>query len=176
MKIPSRLMPQYQAKKAGVLPILVLGLILIAALIISNEFRYVFIALLFLILSFYIYDKPKYEQHFNKLVKARRSLSICDFAREFDPKEIDTWVIRATYEEVQKILGLKISFPIKGSDNLKEDLLLDDDDLDIDLVEMIAQRTGRTLNNYENNPYYGEVTTVKKLVLFMNSQAKANAI
>ncbi len=73
-------------------------------------------------------------------------------------------------------MGLKISFPIKGSDNLKEDLLLDDDDLDIDLVEMIAQRTGRTLNNYENNPYYGEVTTVKKLVLFMNSQAKANAI
>jgi hypothetical protein len=126
-------------------------------------------------LSWHLYDKPKYEQHFDNLLKSRRDLSICDFAREFNTKEIDTWVIRATYEEVQKSLALKKLFPVKGSDNLKEDLLLDDDDLDMDLVEMIAQRAGRTLNNYERNPHYGKVTTVKKLVLFMNSQAKINA-
>lgn len=63
-------------------------------------------------------------------------------------------------------------FPIKADDNLFDDLLLDADDLDLDLVELISKRTGRTLDGYKNNPYYGKVTTVRNLVLFFNAQKK----
>ena len=49
-------------------------------------------------------------------------------------------------------------------------LLIDDEDLDLDLVEEISERTGISLDNYEQNPYYGKVNTVRNLVLFFNQQ------
>ncbi|MEM7018209.1 MAG: hypothetical protein AAF512_12820, partial [Pseudomonadota bacterium] len=66
--------------------------------------------------------------------------------------------------------------PIKASDNLFETLKFDADDLDLDLVEEIAQRTGRSLEDGESNPYYGKVTTVGNLVLFFNHQAIENTM
>ena len=53
--------------------------------------------------------------------------------------------------------------------------MLDEDDLDLDLVEEIAQRTSRSLDGYESNPYYGKVTTARNLVLFFNYQDRASA-
>ncbi|EDX89816.1 hypothetical protein ADG881_1918 [Alcanivorax sp. DG881] len=53
--------------------------------------------------------------------------------------------------------------------------MLDQDDLDLDLVEEIAQRTSRSFDGYESNPYYGKVTTARNLVLFFNHQARASA-
>ncbi|MEM6545747.1 MAG: hypothetical protein AAF680_12635, partial [Pseudomonadota bacterium] len=88
-------------------------------------------------------------------------------------RNTDTWIIRATYQEVQSILPTKHLVPIKASDNFIETLKLDEDDLDVDLVEVISQRTGRTLDGYESNPYYGEVTTVRDLVNFLNCQDRA---
>jgi hypothetical protein len=54
-------------------------------------------------------------------------------------------------------------------------LKLDEDDLDLDLIEEIAQRTGRSMENFESNPYYGKVTTARDLVLFFNHQAGVTA-
>lgn len=104
----------------------------------------------------------------------RDGISICEFAKEFDPKVVDTWIIQAVYEQLQAALPTKQNVPIKSSDNLFDTLMLDEDDLDLDLVEEIAQRTGRSLEGYRSNPYYGKVTTVKNLVLFFNHQASAS--
>lgn len=121
------------------------------------------------------FDQPKIEKHFSDLREERIDLSICEFAREFDSKTVDTWIIRAVYEQVQAALPTKQVFPIRASDSLFDTLMLDEDDLDLDLSEEIAQRTGRSLEDYESNPYYGKVTTVRNLVLFFNHQARANA-
>ena len=51
-------------------------------------------------------------------------------------------------------------------------LEIDDEDLDMDLVAEIGQRTGRSMENAEKNPYYGKVSTVEDLVLFFNLQPK----
>ena len=120
-------------------------------------------------------DQPKVERHFQNLCKERSGLSICEFAREFDPKVVDTWIIRAVYEQLQAALPTKQNVPIKASDSLFDTLMLDEDDLDLDLVEEIAQRTSRSLEGYESNPYYGKVTTARNLVLFFNHQARASA-
>jgi hypothetical protein len=77
---------------------------------------------------------------------------------------------------VQRIVCSDYLLPIKADDHLFDTLMLDEDDLDLDLVEIISQRTGRSLEQYENNPFYGKVTTVRNLVLFLNCQPVSNAI
>ena len=120
-------------------------------------------------------DQLKVERHFQNLCKERSGLSVCEFAREFDPKVVDTWIIRAVYEQIQAGLPTKENVPIKASDGLFDTLMLDEDNLDLDLVEEIAQRASRSFEGYESNPYYGKVTTARNLVLFFNHQARASA-
>ena len=87
---------------------------------------------------------------------------------------MDAWIIRAVYEQLQAALPTKQRVPIKASDSLFDTLMLDEDDLDLDLAEQIAQRTGRSLESCKNNPYYGKVTTAHNLVLFFNHQPLVN--
>ena len=47
---------------------------------------------------------------------------------------------------------------------------MDEDDIDLDLAEIVAVRTGRSLENCENNPYFGNVSTLGDLVRFFNAQ------
>ena len=60
--------------------------------------------------------------------------------------------------------------PIRADDHLKEDLEIDDDDIDLDLVDSVSQRTGRCMEGYKQNPLYGRVKTVRDLVMFFNAQ------
>ena len=109
------------------------------------------------------------------LAAERSNEDIGDFARSFNCREIDTWVIRAVYEQTVEILGVpKIS--LRASDNLFTDLCIDPEDLELDLAEEISQRTGRTLDNMEDNPYFDKVNTVKDLVLFFDAQPRKEPI
>jgi len=168
-------MPRYEHRKANK-PFLI-GFIAVAlAVVLFQPWYLVVIAgIALLIIVWSAIEQPKVEKHFINLSKDRTGLSICEFARAFDPKIVDTWIIRAVYEQLQAALPTKQLVPIKASDTLVETLLLDEDDLELDLVEEIAQRTGRSLEGYENNPYYGKVTTAQNLVLFFNNQARAAA-
>ncbi|WP_428243195.1 hypothetical protein [Gynuella sp.] len=134
-----------------------------------------FAGIAILVIAWSAIDQPKVEKHFQDLCKERSGLSICEFARELDPKVVDTWIIRAVYEQLQAALPTKQHVPIKAFDDLFDTLMLDEDDLDLDLVEEIAQRTRRSLEGYKSNPYYGKVTTARNLVLFFNHQAHASA-
>lgn len=110
------------------------------------------------------------------LVTEREGESICDFARSFNAHEVDTWVIRAVYEQLQQYLtDVAPHFPVRSDDRLIGQLIVDPDDLDLDLVHEIATRTGRTLENLEKNAYYSQVHTVRDLVLFFNEQPTKNA-
>ena len=176
MKKASRFMPKYRPKKASK-PALIVLLALAGALVIYEPVYLAVIgAITLLVIVWSKFEQPNIDKYFHNLCEERKGLSICEFAKEFDAHAVDTWIIRATYEQLQAALPTKHEVPIKASDNLIETLKLDEDDLDLDLAEEIAQRTGRSLNDCEGNPYYGKVTTAGKLVLFFNHQAGANAM
>lgn len=123
-----------------------------------------------------VWDKKKRNMHFNSLLKDRENDSICTFSRHFEFRQIDTWVIRAVYEQLQSYLnGENENFPIRATDDVFKDLMIDDEDFEYDLVEEIAQRTGRSLNDADSNPYYGKANIVENLVYFFNEQPKTNA-
>lgn len=105
----------------------------------------------------------------------RKNDSICTFARAFDTHEVDTWVIRAVYEQLRAYLHPAYPhFPVRAEDRLEGGLIDDPDDLELDLATEIAERTGRPLEQTENNPYFGKVETVRDLVLFFNTQPRSS--
>jgi hypothetical protein len=92
----------------------------------------------------------------------RANATICHFARAFERRTVDTWILRATYEILSE--GGK---PIRADDHLSD--LRDADDLDFEVLD-VADRCGRSLDQPEANPFYGSITTVRDLVLFLNHQ------
>jgi hypothetical protein len=100
--------------------------------------------------------------------------SICSFARSFDTRHTDTWVIRAVHQEIQLLLSSHVpNFPVRASDSLLEDLRIDADELE-ELLLDIAMRSGRSLDRTESNPFYGKIHTVSDLVLFIAAQPRMN--
>jgi hypothetical protein len=101
--------------------------------------------------------------------------SIGEFARSYDTRTVDTWVIRAVYEELPDLLRSNHpSFPLRASDRF-EDLDIDDEDLEMDVAAVVAERTGRTLDDANKNPFFKELRTVADLVMFFNAQARVEA-
>lgn len=176
MKQASRFMPKYEPKAANKPALIGLSLLAAAIVVYQPIFLAIVAGIALLALAWSKFEEPKIEKYFAELCEERKDLSICNFAREFDSRAVDTWVIRAVYEQLQAALATKQNVPIKASDNLFATLKLDEDDFDLDLVEEIAQRTGRSIENFESNPYYGKVTTARNLVLFFNHQAYVKAI
>ncbi|MDR7378275.1 hypothetical protein J2X19_002954 [Rhodoferax ferrireducens] len=113
--------------------------------------------------------------HIAALAKGREGDSICQFARSFDTRNVDTWVIRAVYEVLQQELNdATPAFPVKATD-LLAGLLIDPDDLDMAVAPEVSRRSGRSLENSDVNPLYGKVLSVADLVMFFNSQPKIRA-
>lgn len=96
--------------------------------------------------------------------------SICTFARAFDCRQVDTWIIRAVYEELQAVLASdKRPFPIRAEDHLENDLDIDYDTLE-EVMEDVAVRADRSFKNGERNPYYDKVHRVRDMVYFLHHQ------
>jgi hypothetical protein len=108
------------------------------------------------------------------LAASRAGDSICTFARSFDCRETDTWVIRAVYEQIQAHLASDApAFPLHRDDHLIKELGIDPDDLSEDIAEEIAMRTGRSLEETGKNPFFEKVETVGDLVQFFLHQPRA---
>jgi hypothetical protein len=111
-----------------------------------------------------------------RLAAERPGETVCEFARSFDVRSTDTWIIRAVYEELQEYLKSSApSFPIRADDSLKIDLKIDGDDLEEDIVPRIGERTGRSLSDPSLNPFYRDLDTVRDLVRFLNAQPPSRA-
>lgn len=174
MRIASRHMPKYLARKVGriywvYLAVIVAGFIccLISKPVGSAIFILLFCGLFLVARK----EMRRDEEHLRRLARKREGESICEFARDFDLRQIDTWIVRAVYEQLQqRLTHVHPAFPVRAADRLKEDLHLDDDDLDLDIAEEVEQRTGRSLDGSNANPYFGKVGTVGDLVLFFQAQ------
>ena len=97
--------------------------------------------------------------------RERAGDSICTFARSFDRRAVDPWILRATWEEFASIL----SFPVRATDRVDEHIHPEDCD---DIAEEIAVRAGRSLDDSKRNPMFGRVCTVRDLVLFLQHQPR----
>lgn len=110
-------------------------------------------------------------QRFTRMALQRPGESLCQFARALDCRTVDTWVVRAVYEELQRYLPGAVPLPLRITDHLQHDLRLDAEDLDEVILDM-AQRAGRDLTNTSSNPLYDKVITVGDLVHFLNAQPR----
>lgn len=123
-----------------------------------------------LAIGLYILSRQR-TRRLQRMAEERAGESICTFVRSFDCKAMDTWVIRAVYEQLQEHLKSDVmAFPLRPEDNMVKELGIDPDDLGWDIVDEIATRTGRSLEGTERNPLGGKVETVGDLVQFFIHQ------
>ena len=173
MKKALRSIPIYQPKKPGfwglitALTLTVIGWVVLSDPIVTVLYSGM-IALLIVWNKFEI--TPNYNEYFHSLMEQRKGVSVCDFSREFNGQEVDTWLVHTIYELVQQLISTEHRVPILATDHLFYDLLLEDDDLDLAFAKQVSLRTNRCLVNYKSNPYFGKVTTVRNLVLFFAHQ------
>ena len=108
------------------------------------------------------------------LARGREGESICTFARAFDCRRTDTWILRAVFEALQphcRVGGR--AFPIRRTDELAT-LGIDGEDVAF-IAEEVAYRFGRSMEGMEANPYSFRVETVEDLVEFMMHQPRESA-
>jgi len=161
-----------------------MGSLLLAALLIgfiyfiyssSQLGRYLMAAIVCSVLGYAWVVNKRTKRRFELLARSRNGDSICEFARSFDTRATDTWIIRAAHQELQAVLQSYLrDFPVRASDSLLVDLGLDLDDVE-DLLQDIARRSSRSLAKTAENPYYGRLNTVKDLVLFVNAQPQTSS-
>jgi len=109
-----------------------------------------------------------------KVATERGNPNICEYARSFDYRNVDTKIMREVWNEVQLNLGNYNGkpFPVKADDMFEKTYSMHPDDLD-DIYWSVADRLGIDTEEPENNPYFNKVTSVKNLVLFLHNQPRA---
>lgn len=100
-----------------------------------------------------------------RLAEERQGESLCTFARSFERRSVDPWILRGVYE------GLESGFPLRASDRLLEELRLEAEDLEDEAVA-IAERAGRSLAGAAANARFGRLESVRDLVLFLQDQPR----
>lgn len=106
-----------------------------------------------------------------EMAKERQGESICQFARAFNRRDVDSWVIRAVWNTVIEWGGsdvARLNVPLRAEDRL-ETFALDDSEELFDALSDAATRAGRTLENLENNPVM-PLNTLGDMVMALNAQ------
>jgi hypothetical protein len=120
---------------------------------------------------FYLYDKYR----LRRLAARRSEESICTFVRALDYRHMDTKVIRAVYEELQRYFAYAHpSLPLRPTDRFHEEFDFDTQDLE-EVVSAAAKRCGRDMRDAETNPHFGRVVTVADLIEFLCAQPRHDA-
>lgn len=52
-----------------------------------------------------IFEHLRRKARIKRLAASRAGESICEFARSFERRRVDAWIIRAVYDELQEYLG-----------------------------------------------------------------------
>ncbi len=177
MRIASRHMPKFTRRPVGFVGWLLIACFLFGIAYFAATKPQAFLIALIGLAALCWLARQQSQREARKLLalaSQREGQTICEFARDFDVRASDTWLIRAVYEQLQgQLKHVHPSFPVRADDRLKEDLLLDDDDLDMNLAQEVAMRTGRTIDGSAINPYFGKVKTVRDLVCFFQNQPRS---
>ncbi len=122
-----------------------------------------FVLLLLLAIVFSIPDMRRAK----RIAEERKGDSICTFARSFDVRAVDPWVLRAVYEELVELCG----FPLRAEDSFYEELRVDPEDL-AEAVVWLAARAGRSVESVEGNTIDLQWGSVCELVMFLVRQPR----
>lgn len=127
--------------------------------------------LLFIVVT--VIHNRNYRRRMRSLAAERAGESICQFARSLPYRQLDTSVIRHVYTAVQAQVAIPgCHVPLRASDDCTDTLEIDPEDFEY-LVAALAERCGRSLNGYKQNPFYGRVQTVGGLIQFLCAQPKS---
>jgi hypothetical protein len=164
--MPSR--PRPATSPIAYLGLTFLAVGLLAAAIFSTGGRVV-LGIVLLIALHRIWD----DRRLRRLAMTRPGESICTFARGFDRRKTDFWVVRAVYDELRPYCIFRGGrFPVRRTDSLTDDLYIDGDDLE-GIARDATVRVGRLFENLEANPWHGRVATVGDMVAFVQHQPKS---
>lgn len=165
----SRWMPPQPQPATGPVPYALLGLLgagLLAAAIVSVTGRVILIGLILLSALDHVSD----HRRLRWLALAREGENLCTFARAFDRRQTNYWVMRAVYDALRPYCTFRGGrMPLRPSDSLARNLRIDADDL-TDIARDATVRVGRAFEDLEANPLYGRVDTVRDLVAFVQHQ------
>ncbi|MFD1216554.1 hypothetical protein [Microbulbifer celer] len=108
-----------------------------------------------------------------RLALKRGKPNICEYARSFDYRNVDTSIIREVWKEVQDYLGSYngTPFPVQADDLFEDTYNLHTDDLD-EIYWTVADRLAIDTEKPEENPYFNQVTSVRNLVMFLHHQPR----
>ncbi|WP_415898180.1 hypothetical protein [Neptuniibacter sp. QD57_21] len=133
------------------------------------EALYIIVAIIILMLILGVLE------HFRmkRLSNERGEADICEYARSFEYRSVDTKIMREVWNELHLWLGKYNGkpFPIETEDTFDSTYNMDPDDLD-DIYLAVAERLGIYTDSPEKNPYFDKVTSVKNLVLFLHHQPR----
>jgi hypothetical protein len=111
-------------------------------------------------------------RHRRRLAASREGESICDFARSFERRRSDPWILRAVYDELSRFLSVDgRAIAVRRGDRCEKDLKIDPEDLD-GLAVDIAFRARRSMDAADQNPLYGQVQSVGDIVTFLEHQPR----
>ena len=176
MRTPSRYMPTYnetltwKSRNIGYIIIAPFFLWLAYGIWDDPIVGVVLLGIIFIIFLFG-YFSPYSTEFIDELYAERKNEDIGTFTRLLDYRNIDTWIIRAVYEEVNSELGYDKTLPIRPSDHLENDLKIDIEGLEFILTYIFA-RVGISDKDIEKNPYFGKIETVGDIIHFCNTQPK----
>ena len=164
--MPSRPRPVTSPVSYFVLALLAVGLLVAAVFSAGGR---VVLGIVLLLVLHRIWD----DRRLRLLAMTRPGESICTFARSFDRRGTDFWVVRAVYDEFRPYCTFRGGrLPLRATDSLTDDLHIDGDDLE-DIARDATVRVGRVFGDLEANPGYGRVATVGDMVAFVQHQPKA---
>ena len=163
--MPSRPQPVTSPVAYSLVALVAVGLL--AAAIFSTGGRVV-LGIVLIIALHNIWD----DRRVRRLAMTRRGENICTFARSFDRRETDFWVVRAVHDELRPYCTFRGGrLPVRRSDSLTDDLHIEGDDLE-SIARAATVRVGRVFGELEANPWYGRVATVGDMVAFVQHQPK----
>ncbi len=117
-----------------------------------------------------LHSGRRWDRRLRSLARQRKGFSLCDFARSFDTRSIDTWVIRAVWdvlsEQVNRAGPQGFTLPIFADDPLAGVFMLEDDEDLLDTLEDIAYRAGRTVAWTDQ---YKMPASVREVVMLLNA-------
>ena len=171
MGTPSRQMQPAPERRASIMAWPVLGAIVAGVVWLAYLHPWIIIAIALIVIAS-IVGGFLHRRAMRRLSSARDGEGICEFSRSFERHQVDTWILRAVYEELSKFFQDNgYGLPLRADDRLEEDFTMDSDDLD-DIVADIAYRARRSLDDTEKNPFYGKIKSVRDLVNFLEHQPK----
>ncbi len=160
MKVLMGCMPKHNVWAVGLwLKAFVLVVVLGAGVLLYEQHGVFAVGVLFVGVCVWVALSPKAAID----VHARRNDNLIDFARQFDVRVVNAWVVRSTYEQLELWLG----FPVHPSDRLRLDLKLSAADVG-EIVSQVLVRVER----FRPEGWLIEAKTVRELIVFINTLPK----